>query len=150
MCTMCDLMTRKWAYEFPHRDSLHTHIRKKEELVALSKRRRPSSIAASSGHYRPLTSVRAWNFENVDQGGGRDRDKKWPIRPFIQTSSLQHCYYNAHKGDRYAARNRIRAIVPSDKPYSLVQMWYLSICIEGMLRQAPNCAAITFLQQSLD
>ena len=98
---------------FPRRDSPHTHIRKKGELVALSKRRRPSWIR---GHYRPLTSVRAWNFENVDQaaGGGRwDRDKKWPIRPFIQTSSLQHCYYNAHKGDRYAARNRIRNIVPS-------------------------------------
>ena len=96
---------------------VHTHTQEGRTGCTFQKAsHRPSWIR---GHYRPLTSVRAWNFENVDQaagveeGGGRDRDKKWPIRPFIQTSSLQHCYYNAHKGDRYAARNRIRAIVPS-------------------------------------
>ena len=91
---------------------VHTHTQEGRTGCTFQK----AATIVHRGHYRPLTSVRAWNFENVDQaaGGGRDdRDKKWPIRPFIQTSSLQHCYYNAHKGDRYAARNRIRAIVPS-------------------------------------
>ena len=35
--------------------------------------------------------------------------------PFIQTSSLQHCYYNAHKRDRYAARNGVGAIATSQQ-----------------------------------
>ena len=91
-----------------------THIRKKRTGCTFQKADSPSIVAAAINlSHRFARGILKMSIKPEERGGGWDRDKKRPIRPFIQTSSLQHCYYNAHKGDRYTARNRIRAIVTS-------------------------------------
>ena len=110
----------------------HTHIRKKEELVALSKRRaKPASsiVAAINLSHRFARGILKMSIkpgEGRERGMGGIETRNGQFGPFIQTSSLQHCYYNAHKRDRYAARNCSGAIVTSQRSSSKLVLIHLS------------------------